>query len=43
LQRLHEVESILVGNCSSIVVDDFVNNHGDQAAFALQLLAKVCE
>lgn len=44
--KLHEAESILVGNCSSIntlLLDDFVTDHGDQAAFALQLLAKVCE
>ena len=44
--RLHEAESVLVGNCSSInslALDDFVNDHDDQAAFALQLLAKVCE
>jgi len=44
--RLHEAESVLVGNCSSIntlALDDFVNDHGDQAEFALQLLAKVCE
>ncbi len=44
--RLHEAESMLVGNCSSIntlALDDFVTDHGDQAAFALQLLAKVCE
>ncbi|CAF2495598.1 unnamed protein product [Rotaria sp. Silwood2] len=44
--KLHEAESILVGNCLSIntlALDDFVNDHGDQAAFALQLLAKVCE
>ncbi|CAF3459047.1 unnamed protein product [Rotaria sp. Silwood1] len=46
MDKLHEAESILVGNCLSIntlVLDDFVNGHGDQAAFALQLLAKVCE
>lgn len=44
--RLHEAESILAGNCLSIntlPLDDFINDHGDQAAFALQLLAKVCE
>ena len=44
--RLHEAESMLVGNSSSIktlALDDFVSDHGDQAAFALQLLAKVCE
>ncbi|CAF1273517.1 unnamed protein product [Adineta steineri] len=44
--KLHEAESVLVGNCSSIntlALDDYVNDHGDQAAFALQLLAKVCE
>jgi hypothetical protein len=44
--RLHEAESTLVGNFSSIstlALDDFANDHGDQAAFALQLLAKVCE
>jgi anaphase-promoting complex subunit 3 len=44
--KLHEAESMLVGNFSSIstlALDDFVNDHGDQAAFALQLLAKVCE
>jgi hypothetical protein len=44
--RLHEAESVLIGNCSSIntlALDDYVNDHGDQAAFALQLLAKVCE
>ena len=37
---------MLVGNSSSInsiALDDFVNDHDDQAAFALQLLAKVCE
>ncbi|CAF3459439.1 unnamed protein product [Rotaria sp. Silwood1] len=46
MDKLHEAESILVGNCLSIntlVLDDFVNGHGDHAAFALQLLAKVCE
>ncbi|CAF3338656.1 unnamed protein product [Rotaria socialis] len=45
-EKLYEAESILVGNCSSISalgVDDFINDHGDQAAYALQLLAKVCE
>ncbi|CAF3821508.1 unnamed protein product [Rotaria magnacalcarata] len=45
-EKLHEAESILVGNCSSISalgLDDFINDHGDQAAYALQLLAKVCE
>ncbi|CAF0987814.1 unnamed protein product [Rotaria sp. Silwood1] len=44
--KLHEAEAILVGNCSSINtlgLDDFINDHGDQGAFALQLLAKVCE
>jgi hypothetical protein len=44
--RLHEAESILVGSSLSIntlALDDFVHDHGDQAAFALQLLAKVCE
>lgn len=44
--RLYEAESLLVGNCASIstlVLDDFVTDHGDQAAFALQLLAKICE
>ena len=44
--RLHEAESILVGNSLSIntlALDDFVHDHGDQAAFALQLLGKVCE
>jgi hypothetical protein len=44
--RLHEAESVLIGNSSSIntlALDDFVNDHTDQAAFALQLLAKVCE
>ena len=44
--RLHEAESVLVGNCSSInslALDDFITDHDDQAAFALQLLAKVCE
>jgi anaphase-promoting complex subunit 3 len=44
--KLHEAESVLIGNSSSIntlALDDFVNDHTDQAAFALQLLAKVCE
>jgi hypothetical protein len=44
--RLHEAESVLIGNSSSIntlALDDFINDHTDQAAFALQLLAKVCE
>jgi len=45
-EKLHEAESVLVGNCSSInslALDDFISDHDDQAAFALQLLAKVCE
>ncbi|CAF3194780.1 unnamed protein product [Rotaria socialis] len=45
-EKLHEAESILVGGSLSIntlALDDFVHDHGDQAAFALQLLAKVCE
>ncbi|CAF3553961.1 unnamed protein product [Adineta steineri] len=46
IDKLHEAESVLIGNSSSITtlaLDDFINDHGDQAAFALQLLAKVCE
>ncbi|CAF1365172.1 unnamed protein product [Adineta steineri] len=46
IEKLHEAESVLIGNSSSITtlaLDDFINDHGDQAAFALQLLAKVCE
>ncbi|CAF0843027.1 unnamed protein product [Adineta ricciae] len=46
IDKLHEAESVLLGNCSSIstvVLDDFTTDHGDQAAFALQLLAKICE
>ncbi len=44
--RLHEAEAVLIGNSSSINtlgLDDFVHDQADQAAFALQLLAKICE
>lgn len=44
--RLHEAESILIGNRSSIntfILDDFIHEHADQSIFALQLLAKICE
>lgn len=44
--RLHEAEAVLVGNNASIntlSLDHFVNDHADQGAFALQLLAKICE
>ncbi|UJR20937.1 hypothetical protein I4U23_024046 [Adineta vaga] len=46
IDKLHEAESVLLGNCSSVntlALDEFVIDHGDQATFALQLLAKVCE
>lgn len=44
--RLHEAEAVLVGTGASIntlSLEHFANDHADQAAFALQLLAKVCE
>lgn len=46
LRRFHEAESILLGRSSSIntlVLDELVRDYDDQAAFSLQLLAKVCE
>ncbi|CAF0757012.1 unnamed protein product [Didymodactylos carnosus] len=46
IEKIHEAEAVLVGSWSSIdqlSLDDFVNEHGEQASFALQLLGKVCE
>lgn len=46
IDKLHEAETILIGTNSSIntfALDDFTHTHADQGAFALQLLAKVCE
>jgi len=45
-EKFHEAESILLGRSSSIntlVLDELVRDFDDQAAFSLQLLAKVCE
>jgi hypothetical protein len=42
----YEAESTLLGKCASVsatLLDELVRDYGEQAAFAFQLLGKVCE